>query len=135
ELLAACDGAELAQLAFENGVAPWLAAGIAASPELRSEERFAPIMQAGAAQTFRSLKLYAELASVLGALNNEDIPVVVLKGPVLAETHYPDASLRPYRDVDILIREEHLARVSAIVSARGYVLDNDDVSDHRLHNC
>ncbi|MCC6382420.1 MAG: nucleotidyltransferase family protein [Dehalococcoidia bacterium] len=134
-LLRDCEPAELARLAVEHGVAPWLSSAIAACPELRGDGRFAPVMDAGTAQTFHTLRLYAELASLLGTLNCGEIPVVVLKGPVLADTCYPDASLRPYRDVDILIREEHIGRVSAILADRGYVLDNDDVSDHRLHVC
>ena len=102
-----------------------------------AESRFAPVHQAGMGQTFRTLSLFAELTRVLTALNEMDVPVVVLKGPVLAETYYPEAGLRPYGDVDLLIHEANLSRVSRFLSERGYREKNEDTEpdSHRLHEC
>jgi hypothetical protein len=47
----------------------------------------------------------AHLREVLLALQAVEINPLVLKGPVLAETAYPHPSLRPYGDLDILVRE------------------------------
>lgn len=89
------------------------------------------------AQTFRTLALFGEMTSVLCELNERDIPVVVLKGPSLAESIYPDAGLRPYGDIDILIHEANLGAVSAILQGRGYSDKNEesDPEPHRLHEC
>ena len=136
--LTAChDVAALAELAVSNRVAQWLSAAISSEPELRGDPRFMPIHQAGMAQTFQTLSLFAEMTKVLTSLNGMEIPVVVLKGPVLAETYYPEAGLRPFGDIDILIHESNLARVSGLLHERGYRDKNEetDPHPHRLHEC
>lgn len=136
EALLGCDDiAALAELAGAHRVAPWLAAAIATDPDLRNEPRFGPVKQAAAQQSFNTLKLYAELRAVLSELDQAGTSVVVLKGPVLAQSVYPDAGLRPYSDIDLLINEADLASVSALLSARGYFDKNETEAPERLHEC
>ncbi|MGE3077096.1 MAG: nucleotidyltransferase family protein [Dehalococcoidia bacterium] len=138
ETLAACtDIAGLAGLASSNRVAPWLSAAIKASAGLPENSRYEAVHQAGMIQTFRSLALFGEMTTVLSQLNELEIPVVVLKGPVLAESHYPDPGLRPFGDIDILIHEANLEAVSAVLRQRGYEDKNEDTdpNPHRLHEC
>ena len=54
----------------------------------------------------RSLILTARLFVLLDAFEAEGIPVVPLKGPVLAESLYPDPLLRPFSDLDLLIHKQ-----------------------------
>ena len=126
----------LAELAFENKTAPWLAAAIARQPELAGDARFDAIRAAGARQTMDTLALFAELRKMLRLLNEREIKAVVLKGPVIAEAYYPDPGLRPYGDIDLLIHQADLATVSALLVERGYHEKNEEGSDaHRLHQC
>lgn len=136
-ILACDDYAALARLAVEHRVAPWLAAAVASDPEASAEPGATVVSQAGAAQVFQTLELFGEMTRVVSLLNGMDIPVVVLKGPGIAETFYPDPGLRPYRDVDLLIHESDLARVSALLEERGYADKNGEVDPepHRLHRC
>lgn len=69
----------------------------------------------------RNMVLQDELSRLLSVFNEEDIPVIVLKGAALQENVYPDISLRPMNDLDILVRPEHLDRAESIALRRGYV--------------
>ena len=68
----------------------------------------------------RHLVLSRELAGLLRRFQGESIPVIPLKGPVLAETLYPDPALRPFSDLDLLIRPETLLPVDALLRDLGY---------------
>jgi hypothetical protein len=58
-----------------------------------------------------------ELASEFEA---EDVEFVVLKGPALAHTVYPDPSWRYFGDLDLLVRGEDWRRASRILESIGY---------------
>ena len=60
------------------------------------------------------------LEEIAGIARNAGIDMIVLKGPNLAERLYADPKLRPYRDLDLLIRPEELARVLAALEDSGY---------------
>lgn len=131
------DLTELGELAESHRVAPWLAAAIANEPSLSALPGLQHIQQAAGRQTFHALRLFAELSHLLVPLNAAGVPVVVLKGPVVAQQYYPDQSLRPYGDVDILIHERDLGAVSDLLSDRGYV-EKNGLHDHggdRIHEC
>lgn len=51
----------------------------------------------------RNLRLRYELGKVIEALRQTGIPALALKGIVLAHTIYPDLSLRPMSDLDLLV--------------------------------
>ncbi|MCK9520950.1 MAG: nucleotidyltransferase family protein [Dehalococcoidia bacterium] len=125
----------LAVLAAEHRVAPWLAAVLAREPHLASAPRFAPIRRAATAQALRSLGLFGELRHILRELSDRNVPVVVLKGPVIAQEHYPDPALRPYGDLDILVHESDLDTVAGLLVDRNYREKNGHAHSERLHHC
>ncbi|HVG97554.1 MAG TPA: nucleotidyltransferase family protein [Chloroflexota bacterium] len=59
------------------------------------------------------------LRRVLDALGAAGVPVIVLKGPVLARTIYPEPGLRPYSDVDLTVQEAHVPAAVAALQACG----------------
>jgi len=65
--------------------------------------------------TARHLALSGELGRLLKAFGRGHIPVIPLKGLVLAETLYAHPALRPCSDLDLLIRREHLERVDELL--------------------
>ncbi|PYN78472.1 MAG: hypothetical protein DMD96_21610 [Candidatus Rokuibacteriota bacterium] len=83
----------------------------------------------------KSLRLYRELAEVLGALRRDGIDVIVLKGAYLAEVVYGDISLRPMTDVDLLVRKRDLARVEAKLFAMGYSQREQPHTDEDYSTC
>lgn len=62
---------------------------------------------------------YEELGALLDVFGRAGIPLVVLKGAVLAQTLYPDPALRPFGDLDLLIHPEDQTRAEEILRARG----------------
>ncbi|MGI4788207.1 MAG: nucleotidyltransferase family protein [Janthinobacterium lividum] len=63
------------------------------------------------------------LAELLDACGAAALDLIVLKGAALAETVYPRPSLRPFGDIDVLIRLEDASRVFALLSKLGYVVE------------
>jgi hypothetical protein len=70
----------------------------------------------------RVLRLESALAEIVGLLTSLGIDHRVLKGAALAHTVYPDATARPYADVDVLVRRRDLyAAIDGLhaIGARG----------------
>lgn len=61
-----------------------------------------------------------QLRGVLAAFERADVPVIPLKGPLLAERLYPDPALRPFTDLDLLIAPSDLSRALELLSTLGY---------------
>lgn len=68
----------------------------------------------------RNLQLYKELQHLLEAFSMAQIPVIVLKGAVLAEVLYGDIALRPMADIDILIARSDLTQAKRTLLEQGY---------------
>jgi len=75
-----------------------------------------------------NLCLYRELGSVLEALRDAEIPVIILKGAALAVTLYPNIGLRPIGDVDLLVPQARLSEALACLKALGYIEPIPDVA-------
>lgn len=67
----------------------------------------------------RYLILSRELGRLLGRFREAGIPLIPLKGPVLAEALYPDPALRPFSDLDLLIRHQDLLRADGLLHELG----------------
>ena len=71
----------------------------------------------------RSACLSREVDHLLSALQKADIPVILLKGAILAENLYPNPALRPMGDLDLLLRREDLPRLHPLLESMGYIWD------------
>lgn len=71
------------------------------------------------ASALRTERYASELGPALGALADEGIPVLLLKGAALAETVYAPGARRLV-DVDLLVRREHYPRTAALLVERGF---------------
>jgi hypothetical protein len=69
-----------------------------------------------------------ELSRLLGAFDRAGVPVIPLKGPVLAEMLYTHPGLRPSSDLDLLVRPETIRRVDDLLQPLGYQRTPDDHS-------
>lgn len=68
----------------------------------------------------RNLRLRYELGRVIGALRHAGIPALALKGIVLAYTIYPDSSLRPMSDLDLLVPPGKRERALEVLQELGF---------------
>jgi len=81
-----------------------------------------------AAGAGRHLMMTRELAALLQHCARHGLDVIVLKGPVLAERVYPQPALRPFSDLDLLVRAVDRFRADAVLRAYGLSRVADDHS-------
>jgi Uncharacterised nucleotidyltransferase len=74
--------------------------------------------------TFQMLFLSGEMQQVGKIFNSSKIPLIVLKGPVLAADLYGELSLRTCGDLDVLVSRNHLNKVDILLRDQGYVKDD-----------
>jgi hypothetical protein len=98
-------------LAHALGAAGW--AGVPSSARRRLTEDLA-------ASRARHLLMTRAAGPVLRSCATEGVDVIVLKGPTLAETLYPDPGLRPCSDLDLLVRPADRFRVDAALRGLGH---------------
>ena len=68
----------------------------------------------------RNLYLRSRADMLLGALASAGVRAMPLKGAALIEDVYPDAALRPMRDIDILVPASQIHQAQQTVAALGY---------------
>ena len=66
---------------------------------------------------------YQTIKSVIGLLNERGISFLVIKGPTVAKTIYPDTSLRFFADLDILAHPGDRKDIHDILCTLGYQLE------------
>lgn len=76
----------------------------------------------------RFMLLREDLKQLLAQTRSANIPVIVLKGVVLAETLYTSPGFRPMGDLDLLVQRRDFAEVLRRLAAIGWQprLDRDD---------
>lgn len=72
-----------------------------------------------------------KVGDVLKKFNENDIPVIVLKGLVVRE-YFPMPQLRTMSDADVLVHKGDLDRVSSMMKGLGYTQTKDE-DDHGAH--
>jgi hypothetical protein len=78
-----------------------------------------------------NLGVMAELRATIGILKELRIPVIVLKGPHIAQEIYGRLSLRLMRDLDLLLPREHIVHGWKQLQRRGYRPQHDIKLDAR----
>ncbi|MBP3951500.1 nucleotidyltransferase family protein [Bacillus suaedae] len=74
--------------------------------------------------TFKMLRLSAEMECISNLFLAQNIKTLFLKGPVLAQDLYGDLSLRTSSDLDFLIPIEHLPQAEELLVCEGYEKDD-----------
>jgi len=84
--------------------------------------RFADLAAAHRGGIDRHLRALGDLARLAPALDALGVPWLVVKGPVLAELHYPRPDLRTYNDLDVVVPAGAMGDAMAAVEAQGGTL-------------
>ena len=85
-----------------------------------SDEATADLVDRHRAQMMQTLSLERILLSVGATFDRRGVPFVVLKGPALAHSLYPDPSWRPFGDLDLLVRTQDWRTACAILAELGF---------------
>lgn len=126
--VAGCSDDEIMRLAFHalrHRVVPALYLAVRTRDDV-DPKIVAAIRRAHAVRGGEQLRTLGDLAAATNALEAVGVEVLVVKGPVVAERLYPSSDLRPYDDLDLLVRPEDLpAAVSALEGAGAELLDRN----------
>ena len=121
-LAASVNWDHLVSLAGSHGLVPQLtqvvseaAWGASAPPPVIQQVRML-----NAALRLRANALFGVLAHVLDGLEAANVQPIVLKGPALASTVYPDPALRMFSDLDVLCPEDQFAAAATVLVSQGY---------------
>ncbi len=68
----------------------------------------------------RCLHMEKQLNEIINSFHDEKIKILVLKGPSLALSVYPDPALRPSSDLDLLVLSEQMSQARTILEELGY---------------
>jgi hypothetical protein len=82
----------------------------------------APLPAVQESEIVRLFVLTARLLELLDLFQAAEVPVLVLKGPVLAQLLYGDPTARSYSDLDILVRRKDAPRAARVLEENGYPL-------------
>jgi hypothetical protein len=66
--------------------------------------------------------MYRRMRETLSALNAMSFEFLLIKGPVLAHQVYPDPLLRPFNDIDLIVREHDWATMHQQLLSLGFEL-------------
>jgi len=116
------DWGVFARLARAHGLAPLLfwqlrRLGSGAAPADTLEELQALFER----NTWRSVALTGELLRIVDVLAEGGVEAVPYKGPALAAAVYENVALRPFADLDFMVRRAQALRAKELLLSAGYV--------------
>ncbi len=114
----------LAEAAEYHGLGPILCCTLdRVCPELVPENIARHLRSCYRDSAKRHLIFTVKLLALLDCFESEGIAVMVLKGPALAESLYPDPALRSYSDLDLMVQKQDVPGALRVLTREGYRLD------------
>lgn len=80
-----------------------------------------------------NLHLMESLHHILSVLEEKGIPSLILKGASLCQTLYPEAGLRPMRDIDLLLSKEDVEAAHLLLQENGFHASTEELPDGYYH--
>ncbi|HSE34384.1 MAG TPA: nucleotidyltransferase family protein [Pyrinomonadaceae bacterium] len=119
-LSAPLDWGYLISTARSQGLIPLLYRHLSTVSNAVPAAQFTSIKQESIENCQSVLALLGRLTELLHLFNKQSLPVLVFKGPVLAEVAYGENSLRQPGDLDVLIARENFDRAKELLESLGY---------------
>jgi len=113
--------AVLALVAREQ-IGPLAQAGVEATRAVVSAPARAALDRLAADATSQAAAAYAQLADLAGRLREAGLAVILLKGAALARFTYRNDGLRPFTDLDVLVRTGEVDLAHRTLRAAGYAI-------------
>ena len=109
-------------LARAHGLVGFLHRSLASADNTLPQPAVETVSRAWHRQKLRTLAQLAAYRSVLDAMRQRGLPCVVLKGVDLSQRLYPEPGLRPFEDLDLLIRGRDVEPAIRTLRDLGYHL-------------
>ncbi|MEM8598322.1 MAG: nucleotidyltransferase family protein [Bacteroidota bacterium] len=111
----------LVTLAGYHGVQPLLYCHLRSMEEhLLSEKHMTWLRGVVGARSAHSLVLMQELGRLTELCAQQHLPMLAVKGAVLAQSVYGGVALRPFADIDLVIRREDFTHLETLLRQQGY---------------
>jgi hypothetical protein len=115
------DWVYLKEIALQHGVMPILYQCLKSyAPNDISRSILSQFRDHSLSSASRSLVMTEELLSLLELFKAEEILAIPYKGPVLAASLYKDLAVRPFNDLDILVKRKDLSKALDLMTSLGY---------------
>jgi hypothetical protein len=115
------DWTRVANLADRHRVTPILYRQLSRiAPEIVAQPALRQIVSRFHCIAKQNLLLAKELLLLLELFQENDIPVILLKGPLLAVSVFGDLCGRQFGDLDLLLRPANLPKARRLLQSRGY---------------
>lgn len=72
----------------------------------------------------RNMTMTAELLKIMKLLEENGIPALAIKGPVLSQMIHGDVTQRQYADLDILVQQEDMWSIGQLLTQNEYMFDH-----------
>lgn len=114
------DWAYIRRHAARHGLEPQLHRHLAEHEALVPSETLRHFSKTARQAAFRNMRQLHELLRIVEALEEQNVPVIPFKGPVLAALAYGDVAVRPFVDLDLLVAREDVLRAKEYLVQEGY---------------
>jgi hypothetical protein len=115
------DWTYLTQMALRQGVMPLLYFNLNTTcPDAVPQTVLEQLRNHFQSNALNSLLLASELLKLLHLFNDNEIPTIPFKGPVLATSIYGNLTLRQFCDLDILVREQDFSKARELLLLKEY---------------
>jgi len=83
--------------------------------------------------SLRNTKIYYELTKIINNANDNNIPIIVLKGAALAGSLYPSIALRLMQDIDLFVKIEDIPKIDDLLIQLGWINKYSDMTiEHQM---
>jgi hypothetical protein len=128
------DWARVLQLAHGHGIEPLLRQHLASHRDALPAEVLSKLESRARRLAVRNLQQTHELMRLVAGLEDNDIPVIPFKGPMLAALAYGDVAFRPFVDLDVLVCRDDVLRAKTFLQQEGYAPVKDmDPADEKAY--
>ena len=136
---AVSDWAKVADAAEYHGLTPLLLRNLKQAEAPVPEATLHELESRNARAVRQNLFLTSEMLRVVDSLRQARIEAIPLKGAVLATEVYGDLGLRPFTDIDLLVKPEQIEKAETVVKQLGYAAEFAIPAAHRerwmKHQC
>jgi len=116
-------------MAYWQNAIPWLHERVARSQASIPDTAQRSLASLAALSRERTVHMLDAAVELIDALHAGGIEAVPFKGALLAPLYYPDPTLRPLADLDVLIAERDVAKGLAVLERLGYAYYSRSAED------
>jgi len=132
-LLSTFPPAVVMEMVVRHRLTPWLRAALEPHRELVPSELWKAFELGAEFQISRTMAHYVGLLRILEWADENAIEIMVLKGPAVAHEWYPDPTLRPYSDIDLLVCEADVDALTTRLEETGHAEKFHDHAEPSHH--